>query len=67
MDKSNWTLQNDVAMDAETAQKVARIACALKSLSIYASMVIDRNDCPEDLQKLVDDGVNAIGQVFVQN
>lgn len=60
-----WQLQPGVHIAPETAAEIAKIACALKSLSAYATFVIEREDCPADLQQLVDDGVNAIGKIFV--
>lgn len=65
MTDKNWQLQPDVQMAPATAEEVAKIACALKSLAVYAAAVIEREDCPEDLQQIVDDGVQAIGKVFV--
>ncbi len=64
-EKSSWQLQPGVKMTPDTAAEVAKIACALKSLSVYAGLVIEREDCPSDLQQLVDDGVKAIGKIFV--
>lgn len=66
MSQKQWQLQPGIKMDDSTAEEVAKIACALKSLSIYASLVIEREDCPEDLQALVDEGVTAIGKVFAE-
>lgn len=60
-----WRLQRGVRMSEETAAEVAKIACALKSLSVYSSLVMEQGDCPEDLQKLVDEGVAAIDKLFV--
>ncbi len=65
MAESNWQLQPGVNIAPDTAAEVAKIACALKSLSVYAGLVIEREDCPEDLQQIVDDGVKAIGKIFV--
>jgi hypothetical protein len=65
MADNNWQLQPGVKMTPEAAAEVAKIACALKSLSVYAGLVIEREDCPADLQKIVDDGVKAIGKIFV--
>lgn len=65
MSDPNWQLQPGVKMTTATAADVAKIACALKSLSVYASLVIEREDCPEDLQQTVDEGVAAIGKIFV--
>ncbi len=64
-EKSNWQLRPGVQMTPETADEVAKIACALKSLSVYAGLVIEREDCPDDLQQIVDEGVQAIGKIFV--
>ncbi|MDD5248766.1 MAG: hypothetical protein PHY45_07265 [Rhodocyclaceae bacterium] len=65
MADNNWQLQPGVQIAPEAAAEVAKIACALKSLSVYAGLVIEREDCPADLQKIVDDGVKAIGKIFV--
>ncbi len=64
-DKNSWQLKPGVQMTPEAAAEVAKIACALKSLSVYAALVIEREDCPADLQQIVDDGVKAIGNIFV--
>lgn len=63
--EKQWELQPGIQLDAKTADEVAKIACALKSLSIYASLVLETEDCPEDLQQVVDEGVAAIGKIFV--
>jgi hypothetical protein len=47
------------------ADNVAKIACALKSLSAYTTLVVEREDCPAELQKIVEDGLEAMTQVFV--
>lgn len=60
-----WQLQPGIKLDDKTAEEVAKIACALKSLSVYSSLVMDQDDCPEDLQATVDEGVEAIGKIFV--
>lgn len=65
MTEKNWELRPEVQMAPATADEVAKIACALKSLSVYAGLVIEREDCPEDLQQIVDEGVQAIGKIFV--
>lgn len=59
-----WRLRPGVTMDDQTAAHVATIATALKALSIHATLLIDRNDCPEDLQRTVEQGVSAIDKVF---
>lgn len=60
-----WQLQRGVKMGDDAAAEVAKIACALKSLSVYTTLVLDQDDCPEDLQKMVDEGVAAIDKLFV--
>ena len=65
MTEKNWDLRPDVQMSPATAEEVAKIACALKSLSAYATLAVEREDCPEDLQQIVDEGVAAIGKIFV--
>ncbi|HZV55894.1 MAG TPA: hypothetical protein VFF82_13240 [Rhodocyclaceae bacterium] len=60
-----WQLQRGVKMSEDAATEVAKIACALKSLSVYTSLVLDQDDCPEDLQQMVDEGVTAIDKLFV--
>ncbi len=64
-EKKNWNLQPGVAMSPEVANEVAKVACALKSLSAYTTFAMERDDCPEDLQKLVDEGLEAMGKLFV--
>lgn len=64
-EKPNWQLQPGVQLAPDTAAEVAKIACALKSLSAYTSLAMEREDCPEDLQQIVDEGVSAIGKIFV--
>lgn len=62
---ANWTLNKDVKMDDATAGEVAKIACALKSLSIYTSLAMESDDAPEDLQAIVDEGLEAMARIFV--
>ena len=64
-DKKNWHLQPGVAMSPEAADEVAKIACALKSLSAYTSLAVEREDCPPELQQIVDEGLDAMARVFV--
>jgi hypothetical protein len=60
-----WKLQEGVKMDEATAADVAKIACALKSLSAYTSLAMDSEDAPEDLQAIVDEGLEAMARIFV--
>lgn len=65
VDKKNWKLQPSAQMSPELANDVAMVACALKSLSAYTTFVMEREDCPEDLQKLVEEGLEAMARIFV--
>lgn len=61
-----WKLQNGVEMSPEVAAEVAKMACALKSLSAYTSMVCENgDDAPPDLQTTVDEGLEAMQKIFV--
>lgn len=60
-----WKLQNGVELKPELAMEVAKIACALKSLSAYASMAFGDEAVPDDLQKLVNEGMQAMAKIFV--
>lgn len=60
-----WQLQRGVKMSEDAAAEVAKIACALKSLSVYTSLVLDQDDCPADLQKTVDEGITAVDKLFI--
>ncbi|MEW5782957.1 MAG: hypothetical protein ACOY6N_02480 [Pseudomonadota bacterium] len=62
----SWQLQPGVEIDDKTAADVAKIALALKSLALYASLAINQDECPEDLRKVVDEGVAAIDRVFIE-
>lgn len=64
-EKKNWKLQGGVAMTPELADEVAKVACALKSLSAYTTFAMEREDCPEDLQKIVAEGLEAMARIFV--
>ncbi|MDD5330309.1 MAG: hypothetical protein PHX38_09910 [Sulfuricella sp.] len=60
-----WQLQEGIKMDGTTAAEVAKIACALKSLSAYTSLAMESEDAPEDLQTIVDEGLDAMARIFV--
>ncbi len=62
----DWKLLPGVKIDDKVAGDVAKIALALKSLSLYATLVIDQDECPEDLRAVVDEGVTAINRVFAE-
>lgn len=64
VEKKNWKLKEGIQMDADTANEVARMACALKSISSFAMLAYEQDDVPEDLQLLVDDGLEAMQNIF---
>ena len=51
-DSNLWELRPGVKIDHDELESVAQIACALKSLSAYTTFVIEREECPEDLQRI---------------
>jgi len=63
--ETNWHLQPGVKMSPEVAEDVAKIACALKSLSAFTTFVIERQDCPDDLKQIVEEGLDAMSRVYV--
>jgi len=65
MSEPVWKLQEGVAMSPEAAEEVAKIACALKSLSAYVTLMHENEDAPEELQQLVDEGLDAMKKIFV--
>src|SRR5574340_679744 len=63
-EKMNWKLKPGVNLTPELVDEVAKIACALKSLSAYTTLALEREDCPEDLQQIVQDGLDAMVRIF---
>ncbi len=63
-EKTNWKLQPGVNLSPEVVDEVAKIACALKSLSAYTTFAVEREDCPEELRQTVDDGLEAMARIF---
>jgi len=61
---SAWSLQPGIKMDAATANEVAKIACALKSLSAYTALMLDKEDDSEELQQIVQSGLEAMNRIF---
>ena len=43
---------------------VSKIALALKSLATYSMPAYEHDDDPEDLQDIVDEGLDAINKLF---
>jgi hypothetical protein len=63
--QQQWQLQRGVKMSEEAASEVAKIACALKSLAVFTTLVLEQDDCPEDLQQMVDEALTSIDKLFV--
>lgn len=63
--QEQWQLQRGVRIGDEAAAEVAKIACALKSLAVFTTLVLEQGDCPEDLQVMVDEGLAAIDKLFI--
>lgn len=63
--QQQWQLQRGVKMSEEAASEVAKIACALKSLAVFTTLVLEQDDCPEDLQVMVDEALTSIDKLFV--
>lgn len=61
----NWKLQPDVVIADEIAGDVARIACAMQSLSAYPSLACESEDIPDDLRQIVGEGLEAMKRLFV--
>ena len=61
MSDTNWKLKAGAELNADN---VAKIACALKSLSAYTTMACAEEDSPEDLEELVKEGMDAIEKIF---
>lgn len=65
MSERNWKLQPGVHMDEATAAEVAKVACALKSLSAYTTLACENEDAPQDLGQIVEEGLAAMQKIFV--
>ena len=63
--QQQWQLQRGVKMSEEVASEVSKMACALKSLAVFTTLVLERDDCPEDLQQMVDEGLASIDKLFI--
>jgi hypothetical protein len=60
-----WVLREGVKMDENLANEVAKIACALQSLSAYTRLACAAEDAPQDLEGIVDEGLEAMKKIFV--
>ncbi len=61
MTDANWKLKDGAELNIDD---VAKIACALKSLSAYTTLVCAEEDSPEDLEQIVNEGMEAMEKIF---
>ncbi|MCU7799898.1 MAG: hypothetical protein KZQ70_07075 [gamma proteobacterium symbiont of Lucinoma myriamae] len=61
MSDEDWKLKEGAELNIDD---VAKIACALKSLSAYTTLACADEDSPEDLEVIVDEGLDAISNLF---
>jgi len=54
-------LKDNVELNLED---VAKIACALKSLSVYTTLACAEEDSPEELEEVVNEGLEAMDKLF---
>lgn len=64
MTEKMWKIKEGVNLDADVADEVAKIACALKSLAIYTAMACENEDDPKELRDVVDEGMAAMNKLF---
>jgi len=64
MTEKLWKVKEGVKLEADVAEEVAKIACALKSLAIYTAMACENDDDPKELRDLVDEGMTAMNKLF---
>ena len=60
-EEAQWKLRDGVKLNVDD---VAKIACALKSLSAYTILACAEEDSPEDLDEIVNEGMDAIEKIF---
>ena len=61
MSDENWKLKEGAELNIDD---VAKIACALKSLSAYTTLACADEESPDDLEVIVDEGLDAISNLF---
>lgn len=64
MTEKLWKVKEGVKLEADVAEEVAKIACALKSLAIYTAMACESDDDPKELRDVVDEGMDAMNKLF---
>lgn len=60
-EEAQWKLRDGAELNVDD---VAKIACALKSLSAYTTLACAEEDSPEDLDEIVNEGMDAIEKLF---
>ncbi len=61
MSDPEWKLKEGAELNIDD---VAKIACALKSLSAYTTLACAEEENPADLEVIVDEGLEAISNLF---
>lgn len=61
MESPEIKLKEGVELNIED---VAKIACALKSLSAYTTLACAEEDSPEELEEVVNEGLEALQRLF---
>ena len=61
MSNEDWKLKEGAELNIDD---VAKIACALKSLSAYTTLACADEESPDDLEVIVDEGLDAISNLF---
>ncbi len=61
MSEINMKLKDGAELNIDD---VAKIACALKSLSVYTTLACAEEESPDDLEKIVDEGLDSIANLF---
>ena len=64
MTEKLWKVKEGVKLEADVAEDVAKIACALKSLALYTAMACENDDDPKELRDVVDEGMAAMNKLF---
>lgn len=61
MSGEHWKLKEGAELNIED---VAKIACALKSLSVYTQAACEEDDNPKELEETVQQGLDAMERIF---
>lgn len=58
---AHWKLKDGAEI---TTDDVAKIACALKSLSVYTAVACEEDENPKELEETVREGLAVIERIF---